>query len=174
MGRGWNVAVGIVSDTTWVTPQAWRIVSRGSSTRGAPIGSGFSALIFFGSFLYQDKKERINRSLPCFPVAMQRFSVVLCIIQYVHRQTIWIPQYPGLKPRANVICPFRAINVRVQRRMLTSEFLNFKYIESPRLVRNDNIIASLTPFVMLNSAEASLCTFNPSTHYESLTGNRFL
>jgi len=38
---------------------------------GAPIGSGFSALIFFGSFLYQDKKERVNGSLPCFSFAMQ-------------------------------------------------------------------------------------------------------
>jgi len=63
MGRGWNMAVGLVSDTTWVTPQAWRIVSRGSSTHGEPIGSGFSALIFFGSFLYQDKKEHVNRYL---------------------------------------------------------------------------------------------------------------
>ena len=58
MGRGWNVAVGFVSDTIRVTLQAWRIVSRGSSTPGAPIGSGFSALIFFDSFLYKDKKER--------------------------------------------------------------------------------------------------------------------
>jgi len=32
-------------------------VPRGSSAPGEPIGSGFSALIFFGSFLYQDKKE---------------------------------------------------------------------------------------------------------------------
>jgi len=32
-------------------------VPRGSSVPGEPIGSGFSALIFFGSFLYQDKKE---------------------------------------------------------------------------------------------------------------------
>ena len=32
---------------------------RGSSVTGAPIGSGFSALIFFGSFLYQDKKEHL-------------------------------------------------------------------------------------------------------------------
>jgi len=40
----------------------WRVVPRGSSAPGEPIGSGFSALIFFGSFLYQDKKER----LACF------------------------------------------------------------------------------------------------------------
>ena len=32
---------------------------RGSSAPGEPIGSGFSALIFFGSFLYQDKKEHL-------------------------------------------------------------------------------------------------------------------
>ena len=87
MGRGWNVAVGLVSDTTWVTPQAWRIVSRGSSTHGVPIGSGFSALIFFGSFLYQDKKERENHSLRCFSFAMQSFSVALWKMYYVHRYT---------------------------------------------------------------------------------------
>jgi len=34
-------------------------VPRGSSAPGEPIGSGFSALIFFGSFLYQDKKEHL-------------------------------------------------------------------------------------------------------------------
>ena len=39
---------------------------RGSSAPGEPIGSGFSALIFFGSFLYQDKKERLACSLPKF------------------------------------------------------------------------------------------------------------
>jgi len=41
-------------------------VPRGSSAPGEPIGSGFSALIFFGSFLYQDKKERLACSLPKF------------------------------------------------------------------------------------------------------------
>jgi len=41
-------------------------VPRGSSAPGEPIGSGFSALIFFGSFLYQDKKEHKNDSLPKF------------------------------------------------------------------------------------------------------------
>ncbi|MBP9029283.1 MAG: hypothetical protein KBG14_06015, partial [Bacteroidales bacterium] len=50
------------------TPQAWRIVSRGSSTHGAPIGLGFSALIFFGSFLYQDKKERVKVLCHAFPL----------------------------------------------------------------------------------------------------------
>ncbi|HQE55616.1 hypothetical protein, partial [Tenuifilum sp.] len=40
-------------------------------------GSGFSALIFFGSFLYQDKEEHVNSSLPCFPFAMQRFTLAL-------------------------------------------------------------------------------------------------
>jgi len=94
MGRGWNVAVGLVSDTTWVTPQAWRIVSRCSSTHGAPIGSGFSALIFFGSFLYQDKKEHVNHSLPCFSVAMQRFSVALwknyCVHRYSSGLAFWL------------------------------------------------------------------------------------
>ncbi|HON71559.1 MAG TPA: hypothetical protein PL153_10900, partial [Tenuifilum sp.] len=44
---------------------------------GAPIGLGFSALIFFGSFLYQDKKERVNCSLQYFYIAMQRFSFAL-------------------------------------------------------------------------------------------------
>jgi len=39
-------------------------VPRGSFAPGAPIGSGFSALIFFGSFLYQDKKEHIVGSKP--------------------------------------------------------------------------------------------------------------
>jgi len=68
-------------------PQAWRIVSRGSSTHGAPIGSGFSALIFFGSFLYQDKKEHVNRSLPYFSVAMQRFPLALWKMYCVHRYT---------------------------------------------------------------------------------------
>ena len=85
MGRGWNVAVGLVSDTTWATSQAWRIVSRGSSTHGVPIGSGFSALIFFGSFLYQDKKERVKRSLPSFSVAMQSLLPALWYISCVHR-----------------------------------------------------------------------------------------
>jgi len=65
--------------------QAWRIVSRGSSTHGVPIGSGFSALIFFGSFLYQDKKERKNGSLPCFPLAMQSFTLALWLKYCVHR-----------------------------------------------------------------------------------------
>jgi len=41
-------------------------VPRGSFAPGEPIGSGFSALIFFGSFLYQDKKEHITDSLPKF------------------------------------------------------------------------------------------------------------
>ncbi|MBP9029743.1 MAG: hypothetical protein KBG14_08370, partial [Bacteroidales bacterium] len=50
-------------------------------------GSGFSALIFFGSFLYQDKKEHVNRSLPCFSVAMQRFTFALWIMYCVHRCT---------------------------------------------------------------------------------------
>jgi len=68
MGRGWNVAMGLVSDTTCATPQAGRIVSRGSSAPRVPIGSGFSALIFFGSFLYQDKKEHVKDSLECFPL----------------------------------------------------------------------------------------------------------
>ena len=39
---------------------------RGSFAPGEPIGSGFSALIFFGSFLYQDKKEHLTCSLPKF------------------------------------------------------------------------------------------------------------
>ena len=39
---------------------------RGSSAPGEPIGSGFSALIFFGSFLYQDKKEHLTCTLPKF------------------------------------------------------------------------------------------------------------
>jgi len=42
-------------------------------------------LIFFGSFLYQDKKERENRSLPCFSVAMQRFPLALWKKHCVHR-----------------------------------------------------------------------------------------
>jgi len=41
-------------------------VPRGSSAPGEPIGSGFSALIFFGSFLYQDKKEHLICSLAKF------------------------------------------------------------------------------------------------------------
>jgi len=41
-------------------------VPRGSSAPGEPIGSGFSALIFFGSFLYQDKKEHLTCTLPKF------------------------------------------------------------------------------------------------------------
>ena len=41
MGRGWSVVVGLVSDTTWVTPKAWRIVSRGSSPTGHPSGRAF-------------------------------------------------------------------------------------------------------------------------------------
>ncbi|HOU74833.1 MAG TPA: hypothetical protein PLW22_08755, partial [Tenuifilum sp.] len=45
------------------------------------------ALIFFGSFLYQDKKERKNGSLPCFPLAMQSFSIALCEKYCVHRLT---------------------------------------------------------------------------------------
>jgi len=49
--------------------------------------SGFSALIFFGSFLYQDKKERICCSLQCFPLAMQRFSIALWEKYCVHRNT---------------------------------------------------------------------------------------
>ena len=56
---------------------AWRIVSRGSSTRGVPIGSGFSALIFFGSFLYQDKKEHVKGSLQCITFAMQCYTLAL-------------------------------------------------------------------------------------------------
>jgi hypothetical protein len=44
-------------------------------------------LIFFGSFLYQDKKERVNGSLPCFSFAMQWFSVVLWKRHCVHRYT---------------------------------------------------------------------------------------
>ena len=39
---------------------------RGSFAPGEPIGSGFSALIFFGSFLYQDKKERLAGFSPKF------------------------------------------------------------------------------------------------------------
>ena len=78
MGRGWNVAVDLVSDTTLATPQAWLIVSRGSSTHGAPIGSGFSALIFFGSFLYQDKKELEMALCHAISVAMQRFTFAIC------------------------------------------------------------------------------------------------
>jgi len=96
MGRGWNIAVGLVSDTTWVTPQAWRIVSRGSSTRGVPIGSGFSALIFFGSFLYKDKKEHENHSLQCFSFAMQLFNfalwnIIACIA--LHTGVPWCYKY---------------------------------------------------------------------------------
>jgi len=41
-------------------------VPRGSFAPGEPIGSGFSALIFFGSFLYQDKKERLAGFSPKF------------------------------------------------------------------------------------------------------------
>jgi len=104
MGRGWNVAVGLVSDTTWVTPQAWRIVSRGSSTPGAPIGSRFSALIFFGSFLYQDKQEHVNRSLPCISVAMQRFNIALCSI------IACIAILEGLAMVLQILRPYRAGN----------------------------------------------------------------
>ncbi|HQE55636.1 MAG TPA: hypothetical protein P5139_04345, partial [Tenuifilum sp.] len=32
---------------------------------------------FFGSFLYQDKKERENHSLQCFSFAMQCFTLAL-------------------------------------------------------------------------------------------------
>jgi hypothetical protein len=47
-----------------------------------------------------------------FPFAMQRFGVALwnaiaCIAKYLEYQ------YPGLKPWADSICPYRAINARV-------------------------------------------------------------
>ncbi|HQG73427.1 hypothetical protein, partial [Tenuifilum sp.] len=41
----------------------------------------------FGSFLYQDKKEHVNRSLPYFSVAMQRFPLALWKMYCVHRYT---------------------------------------------------------------------------------------
>ncbi|HRS43300.1 MAG TPA: hypothetical protein P5088_01205, partial [Tenuifilum sp.] len=49
----------------------------------------FSALIFFGSFLYQDKKEHKNRSLPRFSDTMQHFSLALWKKHCVHRYTCW-------------------------------------------------------------------------------------
>ncbi|HOU75249.1 MAG TPA: hypothetical protein PLW22_10895, partial [Tenuifilum sp.] len=46
---------------------------------------GLLCIDFFGSFLYQDKKERENRSLQNLSVAMQRFSVALRYMHSVHR-----------------------------------------------------------------------------------------
>jgi len=59
----------------------------------APIGLGFSALIFFGSFLYQDKKEHLNGALQCFSVAMQWFTLVLWPMHGVHCYLCWYPVY---------------------------------------------------------------------------------
>ncbi|HRU87272.1 MAG TPA: hypothetical protein P5129_11140, partial [Tenuifilum sp.] len=64
---------------------------------------GFSALIFFGSFLYQDKKEHENHSLQCFSFAMQRFNfalwnIIACIA--LHTGVPWCYKYyapAGLK-----------------------------------------------------------------------------
>jgi len=83
----------------------WRKVSRGSSTRGAPIGLGFSALIFFGSFLYQDKKEHVKGSLQCFSFAMQRISVAFWNTHCVHRHT------SGVAHWLQIFRPYRAGSV---------------------------------------------------------------
>jgi len=48
---------------------------------------GFPVLIFFGSFLYQDKKEHLNGALQCFSVAMQWFTLALWPMHSVHRYT---------------------------------------------------------------------------------------
>jgi len=44
-------------------------------------------LIFFGSFLYQDKKERENHSSQCFSFAMQSLTIALWYMHCVHRNT---------------------------------------------------------------------------------------
>jgi len=79
-------------------------VPRGSSAPGEPIGSGFSALIFFGSFLYQDKKEHIAGSLPQFrhgdeknpnsSLEQLRFASPTHPLQALHFKTI--PPLQGL------------------------------------------------------------------------------
>ncbi len=66
-----------------ISPQPISLRKNGSEEAGSGVkawpdnGSGFSALIFFGSFLYQDKKERVNRSLQCLTGAMQSFTLAL-------------------------------------------------------------------------------------------------
>jgi hypothetical protein len=50
---------------------------------------------------------------------MQRFNHALWKRCCVHRLKFWIPQYPGLKPWAKAICPFRANDARVGRRAQT-------------------------------------------------------
>ncbi|HDP74325.1 MAG TPA: hypothetical protein ENN49_00320 [Bacteroidales bacterium] len=46
---------------------------------------GHTALIFFGSLLYQDKKEHVKGSLQCFSIAMQWFTLVLWPMHGVYR-----------------------------------------------------------------------------------------
>jgi len=48
---------------------------------------GHTALIFFGSCLYQDKKEHLNGALQCFSVAMQRLLIALWLMLFVLRYT---------------------------------------------------------------------------------------
>jgi len=69
---------------------------------------GFSTLIFFGSFLYQDKKEHANCSLQCFPFCDA--TLLSNSLAYALRASpnIGISLHPGLKPWANPICPYRA------------------------------------------------------------------
>jgi len=44
-----------------------KAVEASSGIKARPVnGSGLSVLIFFASFLYQDKKEHVNRSLQGF------------------------------------------------------------------------------------------------------------
>jgi len=62
-------------------------------------------LIFFGSFLYQDKKEHEKGSLPCLSVAMQRFTLALWIMYCVHRFRV------GLAMELQMFRPYGAGNV---------------------------------------------------------------
>ena len=66
------------------------------------------SLIFFGSFLYQDKKEHINVSLQYFPLAMQRFTLALWFMHSVLRYSNWITL-------AKILCQYGATLLKHER-----------------------------------------------------------
>jgi len=68
-GSGAVRGVGSRSDAVRAQPEgSGRVASRGRTAPGAPIGYPFPALIFFASFLYQDKKDDLTKHNRCLQV----------------------------------------------------------------------------------------------------------
>jgi len=67
-------------------------------------GSGFYALIFFGSFLYQDKKEHLTNTLPKF---CQGDATVLN--SSLGKPLLASPTHPLQAPHFKTIPPFQGL-----------------------------------------------------------------